>query len=336
MFGDAIVVAGQQCTDEGQFGAVRNGRAGDPQVRDDVAGTPRRRHARRASGRRQRRQDVHPVADQQPRPAARSRGRSPTELPGQHLRRRLQRRPAASGHGPLVVPAEAELEQQLQMIVVRPEHPVVQRLSVVGIGAGGSNSRASGSACGCRGCLPGPCSPSPNTPVSTVNGRQPEPQVAGVRVGTGVEQQSRAAQEPAPRVRRAVHPGVRQVQQRRPTVRPGRPGRRPRVGRQVARDRVRVGRGRRRGDAAATSSGCRGQQLSRARPTGPARPVRCRPGRPAGRTDRQARRVRGRSGWGRGSDRRRTAAGSAAAGARVALGRDSSRARCQRSRRGRS
>ena len=212
------------------------------------------------------------------------------QLPGQHLGRRLGGLAQSALPRTAVAAPEAELEQQLQVTVVGSKHPVVQRLSVVRVGTAGQQQA------GQRQRMRVPRLPTrallalaEHAGQHGERGGQPEPQVAGVRVGAGVQQQPRAAQEPFGGFVRAECPGVGQVHQRRPPVRSGLRVRRSPVGGQVQPDRVRVGRGGRGGDRVGDEIRVLGRAGRGRPPSGPGRPARCRPGRPAGRRRRPGR-----------------------------------------------
>jgi hypothetical protein len=61
-------------------------------------------------------------------------GDGPAELTAHHFLRRFQDAAHPGLPRTTVAGAEAELEQQLQVVVTRLEHPVVQGLAVVGVG----------------------------------------------------------------------------------------------------------------------------------------------------------------------------------------------------------
>jgi len=75
------------------------------------------------------------VVDEQPDPFGHAVGESPAEFAAHHLLRRIQGVAHPGLPRTAVAAAEAELEQQLQVVVARLEHPVVQGLAVVGVGA---------------------------------------------------------------------------------------------------------------------------------------------------------------------------------------------------------
>jgi hypothetical protein len=76
------------------------------------------------------------VLHEQPDPFGHRMGDGPAELTAHHLLRRVQGAAHPGLPRTTVAGAEAELEQQLQVVVVRLEHPVVQGLAIVGVGAG--------------------------------------------------------------------------------------------------------------------------------------------------------------------------------------------------------
>ena len=76
----------------------------------------------------------------------------------------------ARRHGPPSPVPEAVLEQQLEVAVVGREHAVVERLAVVGVGAGVEQQPGERERVRVAGLARRARSPPPNTPVSTVNG----------------------------------------------------------------------------------------------------------------------------------------------------------------------
>jgi hypothetical protein len=59
----------------------------------------------------------------------------PGELAADHLRRSVERVAESPAPRAAVSGAQAELEEQLKVVVARLEHPVVERLPVVRVGA---------------------------------------------------------------------------------------------------------------------------------------------------------------------------------------------------------
>jgi len=83
----------------------------------------------------ERRGHVDAVGDQRPDPVRQAVRDRPGELAPDQLGRGAERVAEPPAPRPAVTGAEPELKQQLQVIVARLEHPVIERLAVVGVGA---------------------------------------------------------------------------------------------------------------------------------------------------------------------------------------------------------
>jgi hypothetical protein len=74
------------------------------------------------------------VGNEQPYPRRHAVGNRPVQLAADQLGRRVHGIAEALAPWPAVAGPEAELEQELQVVIARLEHPVVERLGVVRIG----------------------------------------------------------------------------------------------------------------------------------------------------------------------------------------------------------
>jgi hypothetical protein len=133
--------------------------------------------------------DVDAVLDEQPDPFGHAVGEGPAELTAHHLLRRVQGIAQPGLPRTAVAGAEAELEQRLQVVVARPEHPVVQGLAVVGVGAGleqqaGQRQRMRMPRLAHRAEL----TLAEDAGQQGKRSRQAVPEVAGVRIRAGLEQ----------------------------------------------------------------------------------------------------------------------------------------------------
>jgi hypothetical protein len=210
--------------------------------------------------------EVGAVLGEQPDPFGHAVGDGPGQLPAHQLLRGVQGGTETGSPGAAVAAAEAGLEEQLQVIVARLEHPVVQRLAVVGVGAGLEQQAGQG-----QGVRVARLAPRAQLALAEHAGQDGErggqavPQVAGVRVGARVEQQPGAG-EHGVRADGGVVAGVGQVEQRLAAERAARPGGAPRVRGQV---RAQPGHVRRRGrgaDAGPRDLRIAGEDLTGLRP----------------------------------------------------------------------
>jgi hypothetical protein len=132
---EAGPVGGQRRRDErlGWVEAQRRGAVRD-QVVDQVSVTGGGGHGARGGTAFERGGDVDAVADQQPDSFGQAVRDGPGELAAEHLGRGVGGIAEPPAPWPAVAGAQAELEEELQVVVARLEHPVVQRLAVVGVG----------------------------------------------------------------------------------------------------------------------------------------------------------------------------------------------------------
>jgi hypothetical protein len=116
---------------------VEVGCAGAPGDQEaDEIGMPGGGRALRGSGPvGERCDEVGAVPGEQPDPFGHAVGDSPGQLPAHQLLGGVQSRAETGSPRAAVAGAEAELEEQLQVIVARLEHPVVERLAGVRVGA---------------------------------------------------------------------------------------------------------------------------------------------------------------------------------------------------------
>ena len=114
------------------------------QVADQVGVAGGGRHRGRGDAALERRDQVDAVADQQPDPFGQAVGDGPGKLAVEHFGRRVQGSAEPPAPRAAAAGAEAELEEQLQVVVAGLEHPVVKSLAVVGVGAGFQQQAAEG------------------------------------------------------------------------------------------------------------------------------------------------------------------------------------------------
>ncbi len=231
--------------------AGRCGAVPRPQVRRAVVAEPERGTQVGALG-------------EQPHPVSEVVGDGPPQLIGDQVGRRGDR--VAQPRPPrAAATSEAVVDQQGQVVVVRAELAVVQRLGVIGVGARGQERAGQG--IGPRvGGLPA-LATAQRTGQRGEGRGQAVPQIAGVRVGAVIEQH---AGSPDDRVRADVGlvPGVREIQDRLPSERPSLGGGQRRIRGQQGGKRVHVGRGRGRVHRGAGESRVRGEQCGGAPPAG--------------------------------------------------------------------
>ena len=198
-------------------------------------------------------------------------GGRPRQLAAQQPGRRVHAAAEPGAPRPAVAAPEAVLEQQDQMGVVRVEHAVVEALAVVGIRPGveqqaGQRRRVGVVGLGRQAAL----AAAERSGEGRERRCQPVPEVAGVRVGAGGEQQPGRAENV-----RLRHPGVEaavgEVEQRRPPERPALAPGGPGIGREEAGDRGGVCGGRGGVDARRREVRVLGEDRPRLRP--PVRPV---------------------------------------------------------------
>ena len=133
---EAGPVGGQRRRDErlGRIQAERRGAVLD-QVADQVGVAGGGGHGGRGGAALERGRHVDAVADQQPDPFGQAVGDGPGQLAAEHLGRGVDGIAEPPAPRPAVAGAQAELEEQLQVVVTGLEHPVVERLAVVRVGA---------------------------------------------------------------------------------------------------------------------------------------------------------------------------------------------------------
>ena len=203
-----------------------------------------------------RRADVGPVLGQQPHPVRHAVRDGPAELAADLVGRGAHGRRQAAAPRAAVAGAEAELQQQLQVLAARLELAVVEGLAVIGVGAGHQQQAGQGQPVRVPGLpLRAALALAERAGQHGERRAQAVPQVAGVRIGArGQQEAGRGQHRIAADVR--VVPGVGQVKQRLPPVRaalaPGRAGisgqdpgqlggvRRRRGGRRAAAGQLRV------------------------------------------------------------------------------------------------
>ena len=222
--GSSVGTATPAATSTSSISGAPWSRASSIGVRPTVA----RRHPERSG--RERRADVDAVVDQQPDPVGHAVGHGPRELAAEQLGRRVDGVTEASPPWTAVAASEPELEQQHEVRVVGLEHAVVERLPVVGVGAGFEeqaserqrvrvvrlrvrSALATAERAGERGERRG----------------ESVPEVARVRVGAGVEELPGDGQHVG-LVDGGIEPRVGEVQRAAPTRRD-----RPRAGRRGGR-----------------------------------------------------------------------------------------------------
>ena len=210
--------------------------------------------------------DVHSVLGQQPHPVGHAVCDGPGQLAAQHAGRDAEGLAQPGRPGTAGVLAQPELEEQLQVVVTRLEHPVVQRLGVVGIRARGEQQPGQR----LRARMPrlphrAQLALAEHPGQHGERGGQALPQITGVGVSPGGQQQPGRAQHGVLGDRRIV-PRIGQVVQRLGPVRAAFPAGRAGVAGQDAGQRGTVGRGGGRVRAPAGQLRVRGQHLTRGRP----------------------------------------------------------------------
>ena len=247
-------------------GALRNEVFGYSRVPAQPGQFERRARVREHLAAGQRAANVDAVPDEEAGPVEHVVGDRPGELAAHQVARRVQRLGHPGPPGTTVAGAESIPEHQLQMVVTRLEHPVVQRLPVIRIGTGVEQDGGERVFVDVGRLTDRPLlTLTEGTGERRERSRQPGPEVARIRVRAMAQQQPRRFEHGIHRDVRVVA-GKRQVQQGRPSVRAAIEAGQARIGSEHPPRRGDVRRDRRGLDAPPRQLGIVSQDPVGARP----------------------------------------------------------------------